>query len=195
MCSSLLFISERGTLHENLNEYVRADGSPSPFNSIPKGFYFIAVTMTCVGYGDMYPVTYTGQLIVTIAAIMGVLIIAIPVSVITVNFTAEFKKMTRAKQMIIEQQEKISEAKERIKSLIYRKNDAEINLEKEENHIYLDSILQILQINSEERMRDFRELELQNRQETLQALRGMSTDWRQNRTRSLVQNATKMGLL
>ncbi|CAG5129955.1 unnamed protein product, partial [Candidula unifasciata] len=56
------------------------------FSSIPKCFWWAVVTMTTVGYGDMYPVTNWGYLIGTATGISGVLMIGFTVPVLVNNF-------------------------------------------------------------------------------------------------------------
>ena len=48
----------------------------------------IIVTITLVGYGDLYPATHIGRVIALAAAIIGNLLIA--VMVVSLTFTSEF---------------------------------------------------------------------------------------------------------
>lgn len=88
---STMYYSERGHYDENLGYYVRkdlyGDGlEQSPFTSIPRSFWWVIVTSTTVGYGDMVPRTILGRLVGTITMYFGILVLAMPLAIISSNF-------------------------------------------------------------------------------------------------------------
>ena len=70
----------------------------SPFASIPDAFWWVVVTVTTVGYGDMVPVTAGGKIIGMITMLAGVLIIATPIGIIGSNFSFEWTKFQENKR-------------------------------------------------------------------------------------------------
>ena len=59
------------------------------FNSIPRSIYWCVVTLTTVGYGDIYPQTALGQFIASFIMIMGYGIIAVPTGIITAEMSKQ----------------------------------------------------------------------------------------------------------
>lgn len=55
--STVMYWAERGTFDGADKTWIRGDGTRSPFQSIPEGFYWSMTTLTTVGYGDIVPVT------------------------------------------------------------------------------------------------------------------------------------------
>lgn len=55
----------------------------SGFTSIPRSIYWAIVTLTTVGYGDIYPASDLGQFIAAIVMILGYAVIAVPTGIVT----------------------------------------------------------------------------------------------------------------
>ena len=77
--------------------YAEGGSKSSMFPSIPHAFWWALVTMTTVGYGDLYPETLWGKLVGSGCALCGVLAIALPVPVIVSNFDSIYRKYRNRK--------------------------------------------------------------------------------------------------
>ena len=93
--SSIMYMAEADVANVNASGYspqLLHDASFFPethvfcFGTIPRCFWWAVVTMTTVGYGDCYPVTVLGKTIAIITMLSGVLILALPITVVGANF-------------------------------------------------------------------------------------------------------------
>jgi len=83
-------------------------GSPNDFPSIMHGFWWALVTMTTVGYGDVYPRTLQGRIVGVFAILNGILVIALPVAIVGRKFQEvyDYVEMHRLVEMEQEAEEK-----------------------------------------------------------------------------------------
>ena len=59
---------------------------PDTFNTFFDAIYWATVSLTTVGYGDLYPVTSVGKAISMVSSVLGIAIIALPASIITAGY-------------------------------------------------------------------------------------------------------------
>ncbi|KAI8609351.1 hypothetical protein BC830DRAFT_1233398 [Chytriomyces sp. MP71] len=71
---------EQGTWHN-------ADGTISSFQSILDAFWFILVTVTTIGYGDVFPHTFYGRFVACVVMFFSLFLIAFPLCLITMQYT------------------------------------------------------------------------------------------------------------
>lgn len=70
------------------------EGEEHGFTSIPRSVYWAIVTVTTVGYGDIVPKTFLGQVIASFAMILGYATIAVPTGIVTVDLAEASRQHT-----------------------------------------------------------------------------------------------------
>lgn len=65
---------------------------PNSFNSFFDAFYWAMVTLTTVGYGDIYPKSSIGRVVSMISSFVGLAIVALPTGIITAGYMTELSR-------------------------------------------------------------------------------------------------------
>ena len=75
----------------SLMYFIEHNTQPDTFPSIPSAMWWGAVTLTTVGYGDVYPKTVLGKILASIIAVLGIGLFALPAGIIASGFAAELQ--------------------------------------------------------------------------------------------------------
>ena len=73
------------------------EAQPDKFSSIPETLWWGVVTLTTIGYGDVYPITSVGKVIGGIIAFLGIGLFALPAGILASGFSEELQRR-RAKR-------------------------------------------------------------------------------------------------
>ena len=65
---------------------------PDTFGNFFEAIYWATVSLTTVGYGDIYPVTATGKFVAMLSSVFGIAIVALPSGIITAGYMDELTK-------------------------------------------------------------------------------------------------------
>lgn len=83
----------------SLMYYAERDVQPENFPSIPATMWWSVVTLTTVGYGDVYPVTHFGKVLAGIIAVLGIGLFALPNGIIAVAFIEQLQAKQKKSQV------------------------------------------------------------------------------------------------
>lgn len=79
---------------------------PESFNNFFDAVYWATVSLTTVGYGDIYPTSTLGRIVTMVSSVFGIAIIALPSGIITGGYLSELNNMKKEnddKQIIKEE--------------------------------------------------------------------------------------------
>ncbi|HYD88206.1 MAG TPA: ion transporter [Vitreimonas sp.] len=78
--------------------FIEGATKPQAFGSIARAMWWAVVTLTTVGYGDVYPETLWGRVAAGLVALAGVGIVALPTGILASAFAEEFRERHEASQ-------------------------------------------------------------------------------------------------
>lgn len=79
--------------------FIEGSSKPESFGSITRAMWWAIVTLTTVGYGDVYPETVLGRIAAGLVALAGIGIVAMPTGILASAFAEEFRERHEAKKL------------------------------------------------------------------------------------------------
>ncbi len=65
---------------------------PDTFETFFDAIYWATVSLTTMGYGDIYPITVAGKVVTIISSFIGIAIVALPAGIITAGYLEQINK-------------------------------------------------------------------------------------------------------
>ncbi len=81
----------------SLMYFVEHDAQPDKFSSIPETMWWSVITLTTVGYGDVFPITGLGRILTACISILGIGMFALPAGILASGFASELQKFKKEK--------------------------------------------------------------------------------------------------
>ncbi|KAG9347319.1 hypothetical protein JZ751_004886 [Albula glossodonta] len=88
----VLFLSVGISIFSVLIYFVEKEDKESDLHTIPVGWWWATISMTTVGYGDTCPVTLAGKMVATLCIITGLLVVALPITIIFNKFSKYYQR-------------------------------------------------------------------------------------------------------
>lgn len=81
--------------------YAENAAQPIAFSSIPESMWWSVITMSTVGYGDVYPVTTLGRILGGFISVIGIGFFALPTSILTSGFNEVLQERKKTATHVI----------------------------------------------------------------------------------------------
>ena len=84
--NALLAVGSLAACYVLVSALIIFNVEPESFNTLFDAIYWATVSLTTVGYGDIYPVTTAGRVITMLSSVFGIAIVALPAGIITAGY-------------------------------------------------------------------------------------------------------------
>ena len=84
--SALAAVGTLAVLYVLISALTVFNVEPDTFNDFFEAIYWATVSLTTVGYGDIYPVTDVGKFVAMVSSVFGIAIVALPAGIITAGY-------------------------------------------------------------------------------------------------------------
>ncbi len=95
LLASMMFVGVLIIIASMMMYAIEHEAQPSVFKNGFSAIWWAIVTLTTVGYGDIYPITTMGRLLGGIIALLGVGMVAIPTGILSAGFVEHLSKKRR----------------------------------------------------------------------------------------------------
>lgn len=95
---SLLVVCGIAVVYVLISALIIFNVEPDSFKNYFDAIYWATVSLTTMGYGDIYPITTAGRIVTMISSFMGIAIVALPAGIITSGFMDELNREKEAKK-------------------------------------------------------------------------------------------------
>lgn len=86
---SLLVVLWLAVVYVLVSALVIFNVEPQTFDNFFDAVYWATISLTTMGYGDIYPVSTAGRVITMLSSVLGIAIVALPASIITTGYMEE----------------------------------------------------------------------------------------------------------
>jgi voltage-gated potassium channel len=76
----------------SLMHLVEHEAQPDKLGTIPDAMWWAIITLTTVGYGDVSPITAAGKAVAAVTAVLGLVMLALPVGIVATAFAQEIHR-------------------------------------------------------------------------------------------------------
>jgi voltage-gated potassium channel len=83
----------------SLMYFAENEAQPDKYADIPSTIWWAVMTLTTVGYGDIFPITTLGKFLTMVIAILGIGMFALPVGIFGAGFVEEIQKQKAGKMI------------------------------------------------------------------------------------------------
>ena len=91
--SSLIAVCALAGAYILISALIIFNVEPDSFHTFFDAVYWATVSLTTVGYGDIYPVSTLGRIITMLSSIFGIAIVALPSGIITAGYMRELHRV------------------------------------------------------------------------------------------------------
>ena len=95
LTSALVILSVLLLVTSSLVYIAEHEVQPDQFPDIPHAMWWSMITLTTIGYGDVYPITMAGRLLAAASAVLGLGLFALPAGILGAGFVDELQAAKR----------------------------------------------------------------------------------------------------